>query len=116
MRDFHSHEQALGHPLRLSRLGVTSNLLACRQEVREPTKEDAVALNKTGRAKGEARKTHIGFRLSADVVEKPESERPRLQRQSRTSAARGRIRGGEKGDSKKGRRQARPAREKAGMT
>ena len=70
MTGFRFHNHALGH-----RLGP-SGLAARYREVSEPTKEvakldpagaieeEAVALNKTGRTP----KTHIGFRLSEDVV------------------------------------------------
>ena len=61
---FRSHQQALGRPLGPSWLGVSLRPLP---EVREPTKEDVVAINK-GRPKAEAPKVHIGFRLAADVV------------------------------------------------
>jgi uncharacterized protein (DUF4415 family) len=46
------------------RLGVSLQVQA-----REPVEADpAVALNKSGRAKAEGPKVHIGFRLAADVV------------------------------------------------
>ena len=62
-------------------------------EISEPTKEAAKlapapaieeeapelvegALNKAARTKGEARKTHIGFRLAADVVESLKASGP----------------------------------------
>jgi uncharacterized protein (DUF4415 family) len=74
MTGFRSHGQALGRPLGLSRLGVQM-----RFEVRESLKEaadPAVAPDKGGRPKAEGPKVHIGFRLSADVVESVRASGP----------------------------------------
>ena len=91
--DFHSHGPASGHRLTLQRPLGPSRLAARYREVSEPTTEVAkvdpapaieeeapelgeVALNKAARTKGEARKTHIGFRLAADVVESLKASGP----------------------------------------
>jgi uncharacterized protein (DUF4415 family) len=44
--------------------------------IEEEEAATAVALNKTGRSKGEAAKVHIGFRLAADVVESLKASGP----------------------------------------
>jgi uncharacterized protein (DUF4415 family) len=64
MTCFRSHDQALGRQLGLSRRPLADP----RNQSPGVAKEDAVALNKTGGPKADTLKTHIGFRLSADVV------------------------------------------------
>jgi hypothetical protein len=68
MPGFRSHEPALGRLRGFSRLS-----LFCRFADFGPkhhlTADTAVELNEGGRPKARAPKVHIGFRLSADVVE-----------------------------------------------
>ena len=80
MGGFYAHSPKTGGLALLKPLGP-SGLPARFCEVGSPTKEaaklapagaieqEAVALDKTGRTKGEVAKVHIGFRLAADVVE-----------------------------------------------
>jgi BrnA antitoxin of type II toxin-antitoxin system len=68
MTAFRAHDQALGRPLGLSRLGVSLRPLA---EVRDAAPSSP---------KAEGPKVHIGFRLSADVVESLKASGPNYNR------------------------------------
>jgi uncharacterized protein (DUF4415 family) len=78
MPGFHSHPLASGRRLTLLKPLGPSGLTRVTKEVAlvDPT----VALDKGARPKAKGRKVHIGFRLSADVVESLKASGPGYNR------------------------------------